>query len=484
MSDLGFRSASWLAEAIRRGELSSRAVLDHLLARIERLNPALNAVVTLDAERARRRADSLDAGHGMSGAPLRGVPITVKDTFELAGVRTTSGSPMLSAHVPATDAVGVARLADAGAVIFGKTNTPLFAGDAQTYNAVFGTTNNPWDATRTPGGSSGGSAAAVAAGLTPLDLASDIAGSIRMPSHYCGVYGHKPSYGIIPVRGHIPGPPGTLAEYDLSTIGPIARTPDDLDLALDVLAGPDADRAVAWRLALPPPRRATLREYRVAAWLDDPACPVDDAVRGRLEATVAALRRAGVTVDEHARPGIPLADAARDYLRLLYPIITSGMPPEEWEAFSAYGSRLAADDDGPLARAVRFSAQLHRDWLSANETAARHRARWAEFFRGFDVLLCPVTPVVAPPHDQSEPIPLRTITVNGASRPYLDQIIWTGAIGSMTYLPVTVAPSARTSPGLPVGVQIVGPFLEDRTTIDFARRLADVAGGFEPPPGY
>jgi amidase len=349
---------------------------------------------------------------------------------------------------------------------------------------VFGTTNNPWDVTRTPGGSSGGAAAAVAAGLTPLDLASDIAGSIRMPSHYCGVYGHKPSYGIIPLRGHIPGPPGTLAEYDLATIGPIARTPDDLELGLDILAGPDTDRAVAWRLELPPPRRATLREYRVAAWLDDPACPVDDAVRGRLEATVAALRRAGVTVDERARPGIPLAEAARDYLRLLYPIITSGMPPAEWQAFTAFGATLAPDDDGALARAVRFSAQLHRDWLTSNETAARHRARWAEFFRDFDVLLCPVTTIAAPPHDQSEPIPRRTITVNGAPRPYLDQIVWTGAIGSMCYLPVTVAPSGRTQGGLPVGVQIVGPFLEDRTTIDFARRLADVAGGFERPPGY
>jgi amidase len=484
MSDLGFRSASWLADAIRRGELGSRALLDHLLARVERLNPALNAVVTLDAEQARRRADWLDAGHGLSGARLRGVPITVKDTFEVAGVRTTAGAPMLSAHVPATDAVGVARLADAGAVIFGKTNTPLFAADVQAYNEVFGTTNNPWDPTRTPGGSSGGSAAAVAAGLTPLDLASDIGGSIRIPSHYCGVYGHKPSYGVIPLRGHIPGPPGTLAEYDLATIGPIARTADDLELALDLLAGPDVDRAVGWRLELPPPRRTSLREYRGAAWLDDPACPVDDAVRGRLEATVEALRRAGVTVDERARPAVALAEATRDYLRLLYPILTSGMPPEQWQAFTAYGAQLANDDDGWLARAIRFSAQLHRDWLAANEAAAHHRARWAEFFRDFDVLLCPVTSIAAPPHDQSEPMPLRTITVNGAPRPYLEQIVWTGAIGNMTYLPVTVAPSGRTPAGLPVGVQIVGPFLEDRTTIDFARRLADVAGGFEPPPGY
>jgi amidase len=251
-----------------------------------------------------------------------------------------------------------------------------------------------------------------------------------------------------------------------------------------VLAGPDADRAVAWRLDLPPPRRTSLRDYRVAAWLDDPACPVDDEVRGRLEATVAALRRAGVTVDDRARPAVPLAEAARDYLRLLYPILTSGMSPEEWQAFTSFGAKISPDDDGWMGRAVRFSTQLHRDWLSANEARARHRARWAEFFRDFDVVLCPVTSVVAPQHDQSEPMPFRTITVNGKPRPYLEQIVWTGAIGNMTYLPVTVAPSGRTKAGLPVGVQIVGPFLEDRTTIDFARRLADVAGGFEAPPGY
>ncbi len=298
------------------------------------------------------------------------------------------------------------------------------------------------------------------------------------------MYGHKPSYGIIPLRGHIPGPPGTLAEYDLATIGPLARSADDLELALDVLAGPDTDRAVAWRLALPPPRRTSLREYRVAAWLDDPACPVDAEVRGRLEATVAALRGAGVTVDERARPAVSLAEAARDYLALLYPILTSGMPPEEWKAFTAYGAPLAPDDDGWMAQAIRFSMQLHRDWLRVNEVAAHHRARWAELFRDFDVLLCPVTSVVAPEHDQTQPVPLRTITVNGAKRPYLEQIVWTGAIGNMTHLPVTVAPSGRAKGGLPVGVQIVGPFLEDRTTIDFARRLADVAGGFEPPPGY
>src|SRR5882724_3684932 len=244
MSDLAFASAVDLVARLRRREISSRELLDHHLERIARLNPKLNAVVTLDAERARARAAEADAALSRDDArgALLGLPMTVKDTFETAGVCTTAGSPTLADHVPKTDATAVARLKSAGANVFGKTNTPLFAGDAQTYNEVFGTTHNPWDAAHSPGGSSGGSAAAVAAGLTPLELGSDIGGSIRNPAHYCGVYGHKPTHGIIPMRGHVPGPPGALSEVDLGVGGPLARSADDLELALDVLAGPDEAR--------------------------------------------------------------------------------------------------------------------------------------------------------------------------------------------------------------------------------------------------
>ena len=484
MADLAFRPAAELGAAIRRREVGSAELLEYYVARVERLNPSLNAIVTLDLARARERARAADAAlaRGDFLGPLHGVPMTVKDTFETAGLRTTSGAPALAEHVPAADAVAVERLRGAGAVIFGKTNTPLFAGDGQTYNALFGTTNNPWDPGRTPGGSSGGSAAALAAGLTGLELGSDIAGSIRNPAHSCGVYGHKPSYGIVPLRGHIPGPPGTLAETDLGVAGPLARGAEDLAVVLDVIAGADTGPATAWHLRLPPPRRRALREYRLAAWLDDPACPVDAEVRERLDAVVAALRRAGARVDEDARPGIALADAYGTYMRLLWPIMAAALPPEQREQLDGLAARLAPESE--LGRFARFATARHRDWLQASETRAQYRARWAEFFRDHDALLCPVTPVPALVHDQSEPLIARTIRVNGATRPYLDVIVWNGAIGNLCYLPATVAPAGRTRGGLPVGIQIVGPYLEDRTTIDVARLMAEVMGGLEIPPAF
>ncbi len=484
MPDLCLRSATALAAALRRREIGCHELLDRYLERVARLNPALNAIVTLDAGRARAAAERADRelARGAASGPLHGLPMTVKDTFETAGLRTTAGAPVLADHVPASDASAVARLRAAGALIFGKTNTPTFAADAQTYNPVFGTTNNPWDRARSPGGSSGGSAVAMAAGLSALELGSDIGGSIRNPAHYCGVYGHKPTHGIVPGRGHIPGPPGTLAEVDIAVVGPLARSADDLDLALSVLAGPAEDRGRAWLLELPPPRRGSLREYHVAAWLDDPACPIDAAVRDRLEAVVAALGRAGVVVDERARPTFDFAAALRAYRRLLMPIVTSGLPQDQFDALAALAASDAADGENPVVEVARAITLRHRDWLAVNEERERYRAAWSDFFRAHDMLLCPIAPTAAIPHDQSEPVDGRTITVNGASRPYLDVLAWAGVIG-MALLPATMAPAGRTREGLPVGVQIVGPYLEDRTTIDFARRLAEVIGGYEPPPG-
>jgi amidase len=259
MDELAFSGAVELVDAIRNREVSSRELLDHYLKRIAQVNPKLNAVVTLDAERAGKRAAEADEAlvRGQSWGPLHGLPISVKDLFETAGIRTTAGALRFSGHVPATDAVAVARLEAAGAIVMGKTNTPVFGSDAQSYNKVFGTTNNPWDLSRSPGGSSGGSAAAIAGGLTGLELGSDIGGSIRGPAHCCGVYGIKPTYGIIPMRGHIPPVPGTLAEIDIVAAGPIARSADDLELALLALAGPSSERKIAWRLELPRPRRSS-----------------------------------------------------------------------------------------------------------------------------------------------------------------------------------------------------------------------------------
>ena len=484
MPELGFRSASHLVRALRQREISSRELLDHYLARVGRWNPGLRAVVTLDTERARRRADEADAARarGEIRGPLHGLPISVKDCFETSGLRTTAGSRRLSEYVPISDAVAVARLEAAGAILFAKTNTPALAMDWQTYNPLFGTTCNPWDASRTPGGSSGGSAAAIAAGLTGLELGSDIGGSIRVPAGWCGIFGHKPSWGIVPQRGHIPGWPGSLREDDINVIGPLARSAEDLALALGVLAGPLADRARAWRLELPPPRRGALREFRVAAWLDDPATPVDSAVRERLEAAVAALRGEGVAVDEQARPGFSLEQAVDTYRRLMIPIAATVIRDAEFAAINKHADATAPEDHGEMARDLRSVGVRHRDWLLLHEERERQRALWADFFRRFDVLLCPVAPVVALRHDHGEPMLLRKLEVNGAERSYTDLFAWPGLVG-VAHLPASVAPVGRTRDGLPVGIQIVAPYLEDHTSIAFAAQLESLLGGFEAPAG-
>ena len=484
MTDLALRSATELTALLRQGDVGARELLDHYLARVERLNPDLNAVVTLDVATARKAADAADAARvrGAALGPLHGLPMTIKDTLETAGLRTTAGAPIFAEHVPSEDATVVARARAAGAVIFGKTNTPAFAADVQTYNPVFGVTRNPWNGARTSGGSSGGSAVAIAAGLSALEIGSDIGGSIRTPAHCCGVYGHKPTHGIIPSRGHIPGPPGMLGDYDLGVMGPIARSADDLALMLDVLAGPEPAQATAWTLTLPPPRRSTLRDYRVAAWLDDPFAPVDAEVQARGHATVAALRAAGVAVDETARPVPNLGVVHRCYEKLLWPILSGGMAPEEIEEFAKLAGSTAPDDANLFDRFTRAVTLRHRDWIAVDEERQHLRRAWAEFFTRFDVLICPILPLPAIAHDHEGTILSRTIQVNGQQREYIELIVWAGLV-TMALLPATAVPAGRTPAGLPVGLQVIGPYLEDRTTIDFARRLGAVFGGYEAPPG-
>jgi amidase len=479
-----FESASALLAALRERRIGCRELLEQTLARVERKNPEVNAIVTLDVERARSAADAADRAlaAGRPVGPLHGLPITVKDSFETAGLRSTCGVPDLAHHVPRNDAVAVARLRAAGAVIFGKTNTPTWAGDLQTTNELFGTTTNPWDSARTPGGSSGGSAAALAAGLVALELGSDIGGSIRIPAHCCGVFGHKPSHGLVPQRGHLPGPPGTLLEADLNCVGPLARSSEDLALALDVLAGPLPELAHAVSLQLPPARQERLGAFRVAAWLDDPACAVAGELRDVLERAADALARAGARLDRKARPAVDFRDATDTYVSLLMPYMSLTFPPEAARLLVAAGDRVPPDAPGLLAEAARAYALRQRDWLVAHERRERIRARWAEFFRDFDVLLCPVMLTPAFMHDTNE-FTSRTLTVNGAPRLYLEQVLWPGLIG-MALLPSTVIPAGRTASGLPVGVQIVGPYLEDRTPLAFARAAERVLGGFVPPPAF
>ena len=485
MADHAFRSAAALATDIQRREIGCRELLEHYLTRIERYNPVVNAVVTLDVEGARHRADEADAALDRKEVwgPLHGLPMTIKDAFETMGMRTTCGFPPLADYVPRQDAIAVGRLVGAGANVIGKTNVPTLTADVQTHNALFGVTVNPWDATRTPGGSSGGAAAALAAGLTAFELGSDIGGSIRTPSNWCGIFGHKPTHGIVPLRGHVPPMPGAQAEPDLAVAGPMGRSADDLALGLEVLVGPSPDRAAAWRLELPQARTDELPRFRIGTWLDDPAFPVDPEVREVLERAVVALARGGAQVDEGARPKLDLAETVRIYLQLLLPIVLADLPAAQFEALVAAGRDLPADADDAFARTARFGAIGHREWMVANEQREQIRLRWNDFFRGHDALLLPVVPVTAIPHDPSEPLFARTITVGGARRPYHDLFSWIG-LATMALLPATVAPVGRTRSGLPVGIQIVGPYLEDRTTIELARHLERLVGGFEAPPGF
>ncbi len=291
MADLATSPAHQQAAAIRRGEVSSRELLELFLNRIERLGKPVNAVVTIDASRAMDEARAADDARARGAAlgPLHGLPMTIKDAIEVGGMRSTGGAVELTAHVPAADAPAVARLRAAGAVVFGKTNLPRWSGDLQSYNEIFGTTSNPWALDRTTGGSSGGAAAAVACGFTAFELGTDIGGSVRIPSHCCGVFGLKPSYGVVPQRGYLDHVGGGTTDPDINVFGPIARSAEDLELALSVLAGPEPERALAWRVELPEARADELSGYRIGVWFDEPSSPLDHAVRDRLRATVDAM---------------------------------------------------------------------------------------------------------------------------------------------------------------------------------------------------
>lgn len=486
MDELHYRTASECLDLLRSGALSALELLDASIARIEALNPDINAVVAKDYQRARECARASDAARaeGRDLGPLHGLPMTVKDSLSTAGLVTTSGAPELRDHLPKEDAVAVQRLLEAGAIILGKTNLPIYAGDWQTYNTVYGRTNNPWDLTRTVGGSSGGAAAALAAGFIPLEYGSDIGGSIRNPAHYCGVYGHKPSYDIVPTRGHIPGPPGTKSEPDLGVVGPLARSAADLRLALDVTVGPDTLDRDGWKLDLPAARAERLEDFRVGVWLDDPLCPIDAPVRAELEATVEALSPQVQRVD--VRLPFGLENIVPLYMRLLLGVIGGDMPGP-LRALTrlllphyALTERLGIKADPVTKNAVRGMHLSHSDWNRANEGRTRLRWQCHQLFKDIDVLLTPVVPVAAYPHQTGGNQLTRRIVVNGEKRPYMDHASW-AALATMAFLPATSAPVGLTPEGLPVNVQIIGPYLGDRTTLRFAELLSEVRGGFQPP---
>ena len=477
-----YASATVVAKAIQQKQVSSVELTTLMLDRIEKLNPKINAIVTVTADAALQRAKEADAAlaKGEIWGPLHGVPCTIKDTFETAGVRTTAGAPFLTNYVPKQDAVSVARMRAAGMVMLGKTNVPLMAGDWQSYNDLFPTSNNPWDLGRTPGGSTGGGAAATAAGLGYLTLGSDIGGSIRVPSHFCGLFGHKPTVDVVPLRGHIPPPPGSanVPSY-LPVAGPLARSAADLLLALRVLGGPAPEDAVAYRWTLPPARKKSIREYRIRYVLEHPLCPVTAEVKKRLQAAVDALRKAGASIEEGFPPGIDVADQFTTYLRLLAPVILDGWAEKDLENLRK--SKPPADDLFWLAFKESAVGSPSK-WAEANVHRYIARAAWGNYFRDYDAFLMPVDFVPAFPHDHRPDQNTRVLQTPEGTRRYTDQIFYP-SFAVMTGLPATAAPVGLTQDGLPVAIQIIGPWLEDTTPVFIAQTL-EQEFGFLVPKGF
>lgn len=481
MTELAFRSAVDLARMIRDREIGSVELAEHYIARIERLDGDLNAVVVRDFERARAAARSADAAlaAGEPVGPLHGVPMTIKESYDIAGLPTTWGMPPFRGNLASSDAEVVTRLKRAGAVFLGKTNVPFSLGDFQSYNEIYGVTRNPWDLGRTPGGSSGGSAAALAAGLAGLECGSDIGGSIRNPAHYCGVYGHKPTWGIVPPQGH--ALPGMVAGPDIAVCGPLARSADDLAIALDVIAGPEPLDAAGWQLHLPAPK-TSLKGLRVALWPTDDYAPVDAEVADRVVRVGETLAKLGAVVSDRARPAFDVEESCLTYLHLLNSVIGAGFPEPERRKLQEAAAASDPNDRSQEMASIRGIVLGHREWLIADHQRERLRYAWRDFFREWDVLLCPQSATAAFPHDHA-PFHERSIQVNGQPQTYFRQIFWAGLI-TAPYLPSTVFPTGPSRDGLPIGVQAVGAEYQDRTTIEVTRLLAREIGGFQVPPAY
>ncbi|MFD6396731.1 amidase [Nocardia sp. NPDC060249] len=478
-----FRSAEQLVAALRAGAVSSVELTDEAIDRIERADKAINAICVRDFDRARQAAHRADQARARGAdTALLGIPVTVKESYDIAGLPTTWGMPQFANYCPPGNAVQVSRLAAAGAVVLGKTNVPLGLQDVQSFNEIYGTTNNPWDHARTPGGSSGGSAAALASGFGALSIGSDIGGSLRTPAHFCGIYAHKPTLGLAATRGMV-APPATAlpVDLDLAVVGPMARTARDLTLLLDVMAGPDPlTHGVAYDLALPPTRHERLADFRVLILDEHPLLPTGSAVRAGVNRVADALVEAGARVQRHSSLLPDLAEAATVYMQLLFAGAGARFPVDAYEQLRTRVAQLSADDRNLVAVRQRALVCSHRDWLAANNTRELHRAGWRRLFTEFDVVVCPITPTPAFPHDHDPNLLGRHLEIDGVGYPYLDQLVWAG-VATMPGLPATAIPAGRSPDGLPVGVQLIGPKFEDRTPLRLAELLEQKIGGFQTP---
>ena len=485
-SEWSFKTAIELSAALAAKQVSAVELAQDAISRIERHDARINAICVRDFERGLDAARAADAARARGETrPLLGIPLTVKESYNVAGLPTTWGFPAQKDFTPPEDALSISRAKAAGGVILGKTNVPVGLGDWQSYNEIYGTTNNPYDLDRTPGGSSGGSAAALAAGYGPLSLGSDIGGSLRVPAFHCGVYAHKPTYNVAPVRGHTPPPfPPIPLDRDMAVIGPMARSAADLSLLLDVIAGPDPlDNGVGYKLALPPSRHIMLKDFRVLVVDSDPVLPSDKDIRGAIEKLAGGLARSGVNVARQS-PLLPdFAESSRLYMRMLMSFLGAFFAPEVIAGAQAGAAQLTAENKSLAAERLRGMTQSHRDWVLDDGARGRLRAQWRELFKTFDAVICPIMPTPAYPHDHSPQQEARRIKIDGKDYAYPDQLAWPG-IATLPGLPATAIPIGLSPQGLPVGVQIVGPWLEDRTTLKLAELVEREFGGFKPPPMF
>jgi amidase len=476
-----FATAQESAEAIRLKKISAIEVLNATFNRIDLYNPKLNAIVMEFREKATSRARQADEAlaHGQSWGPLHGVPITIKEAFAYRDSPSTWGQERFrNAKSPRT-AVAVERLERAGAIVIGKTNVPVGLADFQSYNPIYGTTNNPWDLARTPGGSTGGGAAAVSAGLGPLTLGSDLGGSIRVPAHFCGIYGHKPTLNLVDFAGHIPGPwnGGPPITFDLAVAGPLARSAIDLDLAMSVLGGPVSDDAKAWSWRMPPPRHKRLGDFRIGYMLEDATAPVCMELAHLHDDLIRQLGRTGARLTRGWPVGI---DPAEEWKTSQYLSHSAALRSPTEEELVALRKRFETNP-GELATAVAVNP--HSRWVVQTRRQLTSRMLWQQYFQSHDVFLLPTAYCVAFPHDHSTPAENRGVeTSNG--RQSMDLMGYWTAFSNLWGLPSTVAPIGRTPAGLPAGIQILAPMWEDGTSIAFAALMGDLVGGYIAPPGY
>ncbi|MFK4537432.1 amidase [Bradyrhizobium ottawaense] len=426
-SEWSFKSAVELSAALTAKKVSAVELTQDAIDRIERHDGKVNAICVRDFDRARSAAREADVALARGERkPLLGIPVTVKESFNIAGLPTTWGWTPQKDFKPTEDALSISRVKNAGGVILGKTNVPVGLGDWQSYNDIYGTTNNPYDLGRTPGGSSGGSSAALAAGYGPLSLGSDIGGSLRVPAFHCGVYAHKPTYNLCPTRGHTPPPfPAVPMERDMAVIGPMARSAADLTLLLDVMAGPDpVDLGIGYKLALPDARHDRLKDFRLLVIDSHPLLPANSDIRGAIETLAGRLTGAGASVARESPLFPDFKEASRLYMRMLMGFLGAFFPPDILAGARAGAAHLSPEDKSLAAERLRGMTSSHQAWVFDEGARAGLRAQWRHLFRTFDAVICPIMPTPAYPHDHSPEQEKRRINIDGK-----DQFIRTSLPG-------------------------------------------------------